>query len=33
MKVINEVNNWQACARFLKGGTPITNLKVATAPQ
>lgn len=33
LKVINEVNNWQACARFLKGGTPVTGLKVATAPQ
>jgi hypothetical protein len=30
LKVINEVNNWQACARFLKGGTPVTRLKVAT---
>ena len=33
LKVVNEVNNWQACARFLKGGTPVTGLKVATAPQ
>jgi hypothetical protein len=33
LKVINEVNNWQACARFLKGSTPVTGLKVATAPQ
>lgn len=33
LKVINEVNNWQACARFLKGGAPVTTLKVATAPQ
>jgi len=24
------VNNWQACARFLKGGTAVTSLKVAT---
>ena|SRR5688572_8088256 len=30
LKVINEVNNWQACARFLKGGTAVTSLKVAT---
>ena len=33
MKVINEVNNWQACARFLKNGAPVTNIKVAQAPQ
>lgn len=33
LKVINEVNNWQACARFLKGNAPITNLKVTTTPQ
>ncbi len=32
-KVINEVNNWQACARFLKDGAPVKNLKIATAPQ
>ena len=30
LKVINEVNNWQACARFLKSGTQVTSLKVAT---
>ncbi len=24
LKVINEVNNWQGCARFLKGGAPVT---------
>ena len=33
LKVVNEVNNWQACARFLKDGTPVTNLRIATAPQ
>ena len=33
MKVINEVNNWQGCARFLKNGAPVTNIKVAQAPQ
>jgi len=33
LKVINEVNNWQACARFLKNGAPVTNLKIAQAPQ
>src|SRR4030095_104204 len=26
LKVINEVNNWQACARFLKGDAPVTKI-------
>jgi hypothetical protein len=33
LKVINEVNNWQGCARFLRNGTPVTNIKIALAPQ
>ena len=33
LKVINEVNNWQACARFLKNGAPVKNLQIATAPK
>jgi len=33
LKVVNEVNNWQACARFLKDGKPVTGLRVAPAPQ
>jgi hypothetical protein len=33
LKVINEVNNWQGCARFLKDGAPVTNIKIALAPQ
>ena len=33
LKVVNEVNNWQACARFLKNGAPLSGLKVASAPQ
>jgi uncharacterized Zn ribbon protein len=33
MKVINEVNNWQGCARFLKDGVPVKNIKIAVAPQ
>ena len=32
-KVINEVNNWQACARFVKDGAPVKSLKIALAPQ
>lgn len=33
LKVINEVNNWQACARFLQGSAPVKNLRIALAPQ
>jgi hypothetical protein len=33
LKVLNEVNNWQACARFLRGETPVTTLKIAVTPQ
>ena len=33
LKVINEVNNWQGCARFLKDGAPVKNLTVSTTPQ
>jgi hypothetical protein len=33
LKVINEVNNWQACARFLKDGRPLKNLQVSAAPK
>jgi hypothetical protein len=33
LKVINEVNNWQACARFLKGGVPVKTLKISPSPQ
>ena len=33
LKVVNEVNNWQACARFLRDGTPITNLRISQTPQ
>jgi hypothetical protein len=33
LKVINEVNNWQACARFLVGGAPVKTLKLSLAPQ
>jgi hypothetical protein len=33
LKVINEVNNWQGCARFLKDGAPVKNVKISVAPQ
>ncbi len=32
-KVINEKNNWQGAARFLKDGTPVKNLTIAVAPR
>ena len=33
LKVINEVNNWQGCARFLKDGAPLTNVQISVAPK
>ena len=33
MKVINEVNNWQACARFLAGSAPVKNIRISLTPQ
>jgi len=33
MKVINEVNSWQACARFLNGETPVTGLTISLTPR
>lgn len=33
LKVINEVNNWQACARFLKNGVPVKNLQISSTPK
>jgi hypothetical protein len=33
LKVINEVNNWQGCARFLRDAVPVTNIRIALAPQ
>ena len=33
LKVVNEVNNWQACARFLKDGAPLKGLTVNVAPK
>ena len=32
-KVVNEKNNWQGCARFMKDGTPVKNIRIALAPQ
>jgi uncharacterized Zn ribbon protein len=33
LKVINEKNNWQGCARFLKEGAPVKNIKISLTPQ
>jgi hypothetical protein len=33
LKVVNEVNNWQGCARFLQGKTPVTRLRISLTPQ
>jgi uncharacterized Zn ribbon protein len=32
-KVINEKNNWQGCARFMKDGAPVKNIKISLTPQ
>lgn len=32
-KVINEKNNWQGCARFMKDGKPVKNIKISLTPQ
>ena len=33
LKVINEVNNWQGCARFMKDGAAVKNIRISLAPQ
>ena len=33
LKVINEVNNWQTCARFVRGETPVRDIKISLTPQ
>jgi hypothetical protein len=33
LKVLNEVNNWQGCARFVKGGAPVKNIRISLTPQ
>ena len=33
LKVVNEVNNWQGCARFLKDGAPVKDLEIRVSPQ
>ena len=32
-KVINEKNNWQGAARFLKNGAGVERLRIAVAPE
>src|SRR5579872_2803160 len=31
-KVLNEKNNWQGCARFMKDGGPVKNIKISLTP-
>jgi hypothetical protein len=33
LKVINEKNNWQGCARFVKDGAPVKNIKISLTPK
>jgi len=33
LKVINEVNNWQGCARFMKDGVAVKNVRISLTPQ
>ncbi len=33
LKVINEMNSWQACVRFMRGDLALTNLKISLTPQ
>jgi RNase P/RNase MRP subunit p29 len=32
-KVINEKNNWQGCARFMKDGAPVKTIRISLTPQ
>jgi hypothetical protein len=32
LKVVNEVNNWQGCARFLQGTSPVRSLEISLTP-
>jgi hypothetical protein len=33
LKVINEVNNWQGCARFMRDGAAVKNIRISLTPQ
>jgi hypothetical protein len=33
LKVVNEINSWQGCARFLRDMKPVTDLKISLTPQ
>jgi hypothetical protein len=33
LKVVNEINSWQSCARFLRGDAPVTNLRISLTPE
>jgi uncharacterized Zn ribbon protein len=32
-KVLNEKNNWQGCARFMKDGAAVKNIKISLTPE
>lgn len=32
-KVLNEKNNWQGCARFMKDGAAVKNIKISLTPK
>jgi uncharacterized Zn ribbon protein len=32
-KVINEKNNWQGCARLIKDGAAVKNVRISLTPQ
>jgi len=32
-KVLNEKNNWQGCARFMKDGSAVKNIKISLTPK
>jgi hypothetical protein len=33
LKVVNEVNNWQGCLRFMKDGAGVRNIRISTTPE
>jgi uncharacterized Zn ribbon protein len=33
LKVLNEKNNWQGCARFMKDGAAVKNIKISLTPK
>jgi hypothetical protein len=33
LKILNEVNDWQGCLRFVQNDVPVKNLKISLTPQ